>query len=87
MVWYFQFYVQVQAESLLLTQLTGSSVAVHSKRSEMLRAYGDLVNFLLQSCATDEDIMEAYIDVINFLQSSAVTGEAYFRVLWDKAFR
>lgn len=62
-------------------------MTVDSKRSEMLRTYGDVVNFLLQKYATDEVIAEAYNDVVNFRQSSATTKKTYSRMLWDKALR
>lgn len=67
--------------SLLLTRLTKKSMALDSYRSELLRKYGKLKNFLLRVYAADELIAEAYNDVVNFLQSSAVTKGTYFVVL------
>lgn len=65
----FQFYVKSQTESLLLIQLTVSSMAVDFKRSELLRTYGDVVSFPLRTYATDELIAKAYNDVAGFCQS------------------
>lgn len=44
-VWCFQFYVTRQAESLLLTYLAGNTVAILTKKYEMLHIYLELVNF------------------------------------------
>lgn len=71
------FYMEEQAESLLLTRLTKSSMTVDPKRSEMLGTYGDMVNFLLRTYAMNEIIAKAYNDPANFRQSSAMTAETY----------
>lgn len=72
-------------ESVLLTPLRESLMAVDSKRSEGLRTYGDAVNVLLRACATDEVIAKASNDVANLLQSFAMAKKTYCRKLWDKS--
>lgn len=57
---------QGRGESLLLTRLTKSSMAVDSRQSKMFRAFGDVVHFLLQTCAADEVIAISYNEVANF---------------------
>lgn len=78
-------HVKSQAESILLTRLRGSSVAVDSKRSEKLQFYGDVVGFLRRKCGKSEVIGEADHAVVDLRESSVVTKETYFRMLWDKA--
>lgn len=65
-LWCFQCYVGGQRETLRLTKLSGSSTAVDSGRSGMFRAYEDILNFLLETDATDLIIAEAYNDVVQF---------------------
>lgn len=84
-VQYFQFYMEEQAESLLLTLLTGSSVAVESKRSIVLRTCVDVVNFVLRAYATTSFTAKAYTDVVSLSRGSAMAEEIYSRMLWDIA--
>lgn len=58
-VWCFQLYAKEQVDSLLLTQRTGSSMAMDSKPSQLSRTNGDVVSFLIQTYGTDEVIVEA----------------------------
>lgn len=80
-VWCSHFFVKGQAETLMLTRLIGSSMAVVLKRSGMSQTYRDEVGFLLQAYATDVVTMEAYKNVVNFRQSFAMTEMIYSRVL------
>lgn len=41
-------------------------MAVDSKQSNMMRTYGDVVNLLLPTYATNEIIAKAYNAVVNF---------------------
>lgn len=95
----FQSYLKGQAESLVPIRLTESAMTVDSKQSEnnldcfestvidiMLRPYGDVVIFLLQTYVTDEVIARAY-NVVLYRQRSSVTDENYVRILWNKALR
>lgn len=51
------------------TRLAGSSMALDSKRSEILRTYGDVMNSLPRSLAKDEVIAKAYNDVTSFAKA------------------
>lgn len=46
----------------------------------MLHTYLEVVNFLLQTYATNEMIAEAYNEFVMFLQNFAVTKQDYFDV-------
>ena len=86
-VWCFQFYLTGQAHALLQSHLHGNTMAVDVERRELLRAYPQVVNFLLRTYATDEVISEAVGDVTSFRQSSNMTEEVYSNHLWDMALR
>lgn len=62
-------------------------MAVDSKRIETLRTYGDVMNFLLQTYATNQVIAEAYSDVLDFHQNSALTKETSSRISMNKNLR
>lgn len=83
----FQSYVKGQEKSLLWTGLTGSSMAVNHRRSEMLHTSEDVVSLLLQTYETAEVSREVYNDVLRFRQSSAMTEENYSRMPWNKGLR
>lgn len=58
-LWFFWFYMARQTELLSVTRLTGSSMAVDSKRFRMSATYEDVMNFLLRTYATVEIIGES----------------------------
>lgn len=78
--WRFQFNVEAQAESLLLTRGTASLMAVDLERSKMLRIYGDVLSFLFRNFVADEINTEAYNDIGAFCQSSE-TKDTHFHEL------
>lgn len=80
-VWCFWLYVEEQEQPLLSTLITGSLMALDSKRSKTLRTYGGVGIPVLRTFATDEVIAEAYIDVINLRQRFEMTEEASSTVL------
>lgn len=65
-IWCFQLYSEEQAKSLLRTRLTGSSMAVDSKHSEMLPPYVGMVGFLLRTYASDVITANGQSEVLNF---------------------
>lgn len=81
-VWFFKSYVKEPAESLGPTMITGSSVAMDSKRSKMLCTYGYVGSFSLQTyAAADAFTAKTYFDVVDFRQSSTMTEDTYYQML------
>lgn len=80
-MWCYQFYVEKQAEALLLTRLTGNSMAMNFKLSEMLRIYVDVVSFLRRKYAKDGLIVKTQNYVFSFSQSFTMTEESDSRLL------
>ena len=79
--WCFQSYLIGQAHAVLESHLNGNTMAVDMERSELLRTYLQVVNFLLCTYATDEVISEAVGDVTSFRPISNITEEVPIRRL------
>ena len=53
-LWCFQFYLTGQAHALLQSSPHGNTMAVDAEQREVLETYGEVVNFLLPTYATDD---------------------------------
>lgn len=79
-------YVKKQAESLLFTRFTESSLGVDSKLWELLRTHEYVVKFLPRSYATGSVSPGACIDPFICLRCFATNRETYSPVLWSNVF-
>lgn len=62
-------------------------MAADSKRSAMLRTYGDVMSFLLRAYEMNEAIAECYNGVFSFRQSFTMTEETHSQMLRDNSLR
>ena len=85
--WMIQNFLEGRALALVQTRMSGLTMSVDSDRGEMLTTYPEVVNFLLQTYATDDVIAEAVTDVENLKQSTAMTEQEYSDELWKRALR
>ncbi|CAN8070208.1 unnamed protein product [Agarophyton chilense] len=86
-MWLFQFYLKVQAYYLLQGRILGNTLAMDGDGTEMLESYPEVVNFLLETYATDEVIQEAYSEVLAYHQRSGQTESEFSLALWNLATR
>lgn len=86
-MWCFQYFLGGSARALLTSRLTGKSLAIDSCKRETLRSYPEVVNFLLQTYATEDAMCEALEDVQNCRQPSNMDEGTFSQLLWSKAAR
>ena len=85
--WAVQNYLSGQALSLVQNRMAGQTMSVDADREEMLTSYPELVNFMLETYATDDVIAEAVEDVESMRQSTGMTEQEFSNELWKRALR
>ena len=86
-MWLFQFYLKGQAATLLHSRMQGNTMAVEEDQTEMLRTYPEVVNYLLETYATDEVIQEAYAEVLSYRQRPSQPELEFAKSLFALASR
>ncbi|CAN8075924.1 unnamed protein product [Agarophyton chilense] len=72
---------------LLQGRLRGNTLAMDEDGTEMLESCPEVVNFLLETYATDEVIQEVYSEVLAYHQRSGQTESEFSLALWNLATR
>ena len=86
-VWCFQYFLTGSARHLVASRLVGRTMATDADQEDMLSTYDEVVNFLLHTYATEEEMIEAAEDVEHCIQSSNQNEQQYADALWEKALR
>lgn len=86
-IWLFRFFLDDPVRSDVESMLEGDNNPSGATQQEMLRSYPEVVNYLLETYATDEVLAQAYYDLVSARQGYAQAEDEFAHKLKTQSIR